>query len=109
MPSQFFRNWRGEQALKSAECQLLVAVIADAVDCFQKHWGSEHTAGQRLFREAEHWIMEPAQRGFDDSSTGFSFEYACEMLGIDPDRVRAALRGWANARGKATRPAARAS
>lgn len=108
LPSQFFRNWRGERALKSAECQLLVAVLFDAVDCFQKYLQSRDPAGQRLFRDAERWIMEQTPTRRDDPATGFSFDYICDVLSIDADRVRGKLRRWADERLN-TSPAAAAS
>jgi hypothetical protein len=98
LPSQFFRNWRGERALKSAECQLLVAVLFDAVECFQKHLVARDPAGQRLFRDAVRWIMEQQPVRRDEPSTGFSFDYICDVLGIDADRVRNRLRNWADSR-----------
>jgi hypothetical protein len=99
LPSQFFRNARGDRALKSGECQLLVAILSDAIDCFQKHWGARDPAGQRLFREAAHWIMDAAPgRGREASETGFSFEYVCDVLDINAGHVRSELRRWVEKR-----------
>lgn len=99
LPSQFFRNARSNGVHKSGECQLLVAILSDAIDCFQKHWGARDPAAQRLFREAAHWIMDPsplAARGA--SETGFSFDYVCEVLDINAGHVRSELRRWAELR-----------
>ena len=96
LPTQFFRNLRADRNLRTGECQLLVAVMADAIECFQKYRGAHDSHGQRLFREAEEWIMsteQPARHSADEQLT-FSFEYCCDVLGIDASSVRSVVRRW---------------
>lgn len=85
-PSQFFEI-SGRQALtKKGEIQLLIAVLQDAVECFQKN----ALSGDRHFEEAEHWIM--GRSGKSDAL--LSFEYVCSVLDLDPESVRQGLHRW---------------
>ncbi len=95
LPTQFFRNLHADRALRSGECQLLVAVMADAIECYQKYHSAADSSGQRLFREAEEWLMTAAgSQKTEANQPSFSFEYCCEILGIDADSVRTVLRRW---------------
>lgn len=87
VPSQFFDRFRGQSVLE-AERRLMVAVLEDAVSCFQKYAGSTRPRGKRLFKEAEDWLLE------EDGSWLFSFESICTVLGINPQYFREKLRRW---------------
>ncbi|MFN8627592.1 MAG: hypothetical protein U0587_16645 [Candidatus Binatia bacterium] len=80
-----------------AEYQLVVAVLEDAVQCFQKYVRPKSRRQRRLFREAEAWIMcaqrRPNRRTMDDLQ-GFSFEFICDTLGLDANDIRMRLRRW---------------
>jgi len=94
---QFFATLRRQAPSKKGEWQLLIAVLEDAVFCFQKYLFAKDSHGKRLFREASDWMMNPSlsQRfGRDNESPSFSFEYICEVLGLDPDYLRRGLRSW---------------
>ncbi|HLK12175.1 MAG TPA: hypothetical protein VKW76_12425 [Candidatus Binatia bacterium] len=84
-PVQFFgaRRARGE-----GERRLMVALLEDAVGCYQRYCGARSRHGRRLFREAEHWIMDEHARG------PLSFRVVCELLGLPPDHLRRGLRRW---------------
>jgi hypothetical protein len=88
----------GGQARRTmAEYQLLVAVLDDAVRCFQKYLGAKNRRQRRLFNDAEVWIMrahEVSGRNAEDAAPSFSFEYVCDTLGIDANDVRELLRRW---------------
>jgi hypothetical protein len=68
---------------------LLLAVLRDALETFQRLFGAKTTAGRRLFRESEEWIWN------DESDRVFSFVHICETLGLDPRYIRQGLRKWA--------------
>jgi hypothetical protein len=87
LPSQFFDRFRGHSILE-AERRLMVAVLEDAVSCFQKYAGATRPRGRRLFQEAEDWLLE------EDSSWPFSFESICSVLGISPEYFRQQLKRW---------------
>ncbi|MFI5396546.1 MAG: hypothetical protein ACHQ9S_13515 [Candidatus Binatia bacterium] len=93
---QFFATLRRQAPSKKGEWQLVVAVLEDAVYCFQKYFLARDNYGQRLFREAREWMMSPQPRGApgDEDAPGFSFEYICEVIGLDPDYLRRGLERW---------------
>ena len=74
----------GSRMQASPEQRLLIAILEDAVYCFQKYYHARNTAGRRLFRDAERWLMT-------ESGHPFSFEYICFVLGLDPSAVRHGL------------------
>jgi hypothetical protein len=67
---------------------LMLAVLQDAVVCFQEHVATKCKRKQSLHREAEEWIMNT------DRSYLFSFENVCETLGFDPNYMREGLQRW---------------
>lgn len=77
-----------ESAAVEGERRLLMAVLDDALRCFQKYAFASDLRGQELFREAEEWLMEPR------TGAAFTFEYICEARGLDPDFLRSSLRRW---------------
>jgi hypothetical protein len=81
----FRRNAR--RAL-TPECRLLIAILADAIDCYQKNLVARSARGRRLCREAEKWMLS------DDQAWVFSFRNICDALGVDAEAVRARTRVW---------------
>ena len=67
---------------------LMLAVLQDAVVCFQDHVSARCKRKQSLHREAEEWITHT------DRSYLFSFENVCEALGFDPNYMREGLQRW---------------
>lgn len=67
---------------------LMLAVLQDAVDCYQKFVTARSRKGQRLFSEAEEWILD------DGTDWPFSFVTICEVLGLDPQYLREGLARW---------------
>jgi hypothetical protein len=67
---------------------LMLALLQDAVVCFQEHALTKCKRKQTLHREAEEWITS------DDRSYLFSFENVCETLGFDPNYMREGLLRW---------------
>lgn len=86
LPEQFF-TLLGRKPIQG-EKRLLLAMLEDAVHCFQTYVLAKKPHERRLFQEAEEWI---------DSTDGhwyFSFENICDILGIHPGRMRTALKDW---------------
>jgi hypothetical protein len=70
------------------ERSLMLALLEDAVVCFQKRLFSRDKYGKELFREAEEWLLE------EQSGRIFSFASTCEFLELDPDWMRRELTRW---------------
>jgi hypothetical protein len=96
---QFFATLRRQAPRKRGEWLLIIAVLEDAIFCYQKYLFARDPYGQRLFREAWDWIMIPQPRPIprQEDASGFSFEYICDVLGLDPDYLRRGLRDWGDA------------
>ena len=76
-------EWGGEP-----EHLLVLAVLEEAIHCYQKYLLATKRRPRRLFREAEEWIMS------SDSNLPFSFENICMVVGLDPSYVRRVLHTW---------------
>ncbi len=70
------------------ERRLLIAILTDAVECYQKNLGARTARRRRLCREAEHWILS------DDQTWVFSFRNICDALGVDAEAMRERARAW---------------
>jgi hypothetical protein len=90
LPAQYFETFRRRVPIEP-EKQLMLAVLADALTCFQKHLAARKRKGKNLFREADEWIFG------DDDDHLFSFENVCEVIGLDPPYVRQLLAQWKQA------------
>jgi hypothetical protein len=87
LPEQFLDTFRRKLHLEP-EKKLMLAVLEDAIACFQKYTFARDSKGKLLFQEAEEWLQE---RGGDWL---FSFANVCETLGFNPDYVRQGLIQW---------------
>jgi hypothetical protein len=87
MPDQYLETFRRKLHLEP-EKKLLLAVLEDAIACFQKYVFAHDGKGRVLFQEAEEWIME------EDTDWLFSFPNVCEMLGFEPSYLRDGLMRW---------------
>ena len=76
---------------REGEEGLMLAVLGDAIEYFQKYLLAKDEKGKKLFREAEEWILEKNSDWF------FSFENICEVLRLHPDYVRQGLLCWKEA------------
>jgi hypothetical protein len=72
-----------------AEQELMLAVLKDAVTCFQGYFAARDKTETRLFREAEDWILQQ-----EKSDWLFSFDNVCETLGLNPGYIREGLLRW---------------
>jgi hypothetical protein len=91
LPSQYFEALRRRRDM-SGERRLMVAVLEDALHCFQKYVDAEDAKHRQMFLDAESWIMA------DNPTWFFSFESVCDTLDLDPDYVREGLMRWRDAR-----------
>ncbi len=82
----FLQQRDGDCGDVEGEKRLMLAVLEDAVTCFQKHLKSEGRA-RELFNEAEKWL-------FTDSDGILSFNNICDILELDTDFIRSGLEKW---------------
>lgn len=90
MPSQLFTSGIG--ASLQPEKRLMLAVLEDAVAIYQRYVLSTRPLERQEFEETTAWIWS------EDRRWPFSFLNVCDHLGLEPDRVRAGLTGWAERR-----------
>lgn len=81
-----------KKQIREGEEGLMLAVLDNAIECFQKYVLAQREREKRLFREAEEWIVEK------DSDWFFSFENICETLQLYPDYIRQGLLCWKEAK-----------
>jgi hypothetical protein len=70
------------------ERRLMLAILEDAVWCFQRYYAATTSQGRRIRREAERWLFAR------DWEWTFSFERVCEALDFNPAYLRNGLRRW---------------
>ena len=87
LPGQFFASMR-KRVPQEPEYRLIVAVLEDAIECYQKHLLARDAKARQLFEETEEWIES------DDRRWPYSFVSICDILNINPDYVRQGLRSW---------------
>lgn len=68
--------------------RLMWAMLKDTLSCYHAHADATTVHGQRMFREAERWLLS------SDLSWMFSFENVCTVLEIDCESLRNELRRW---------------
>jgi hypothetical protein len=71
------------------EIRLILAVLENAVNCFQDNIFAVNKKRIQLFKEAEVWFKS------DDASWIFSFVSICSLLQLDPGYFRQGLNRWA--------------
>jgi len=72
-----------DQALRA----LMLALLEDAIACFQGRFFKPSRTNDKLFQEAEEWINS------EDEGV-FSFNNVCETLGLHPENLRKGLEQW---------------
>jgi hypothetical protein len=85
VPSQFFdgADWR---RVARGEVALRLAILEDAICCFEREGDVAGAGARRLARDAERWLFR------DESCGPFSFLEVCDALGIEPGPLRRWLR-----------------
>ena len=87
MPSQYLATTKS-QTYREPEMKLMLAVLEDAVWCFQNGLLSKNNRKRDRSGEAEEWIME------ESGDWLFSFNEICELLGLNPKYIRKHLQRW---------------
>jgi len=103
-PEQYYDSRRDDSTIAPVK-RLMMAVLEDALRCFQNNADAKSGPRRRLFTEAEQWLCGESGDG------PFSFETVCETLGIEPGFLRSGLREWRSQQlaGVSTRRLARRS
>jgi hypothetical protein len=86
LPTQLGAGARG--ALHEPERRLRLAVLEDAVHCFQRYAAATDRRERALHEAERAWFAST------DRSEPFAFESVCDALHLDPDFVRGGLRRW---------------
>ena len=86
-PEQFYDSRRDDSTIRPVK-KLMMAILEDALRCFQNNADAKVGARKRLFQEAETWLCGEGGEG------PFSFETVCETLGIEPQFLRRGLKEW---------------
>ncbi|MBV8774570.1 MAG: hypothetical protein JO166_19875 [Deltaproteobacteria bacterium] len=73
----------------SGEQRLMLALLADALNVYQKGALSKLSRPRRLYVDAERWML--ADRA---DTNAFSFVTVCDALGINPDLLRRRVIDW---------------
>jgi hypothetical protein len=73
----------------SGEQRLMLALLTDALNVYQKGALSRLTRLRRLYVDAEHWIL-----GDRNESNALSFTTVCDALGINPALLRRRIIDW---------------
>jgi hypothetical protein len=82
--AQYFESLR-RKTLLEPEKMLMLAVLGDAINCFQDNVLARSGKRKKLFEESKAWILAGDRDWF------FSFENICEVLGINPAYLRQGL------------------
>jgi hypothetical protein len=98
LPSQFFEGRNNNEVLEPVK-RLMLAVLTDAVRCYQLGSAAQKISCRRAFREAEEWLFRTKADG------PFSFERVCCALDIAPDYLRHMLHRWQAQRARGARVA----
>src|SRR5512143_3051056 len=79
--AQYLATYRRRFHL-NPEQLLMLAVLEDAIICFQTHVLASCKRKRLLHLEAEQWVLD------EDKSYLFSFENICDALGLEPAYLR---------------------
>jgi hypothetical protein len=73
----------------TGEQRLMLALLADAINVYQKGALARSLRARRLYADAERWIMTD-----HPTSRWLAFSTVCEALGINSTRLRRRLLDW---------------
>jgi hypothetical protein len=100
LPAQYFAAFAREGGLVR-ERRLMLAVLEDAVECYQKYALARDPRGRLLFEDACEWIQS------GEREWPFSYENICEVLSLHPEYIRRGLSKWRQQKSPVKRTAAR--
>src|SRR5438094_9206707 len=87
LSAHYFGTLR-RKTLLEPEKLLMLAILEDAIHCFQDNLLSPSVKGKKFFEEAEEWILDKVGDWI------FSFDNICQVLGFNPEYVRHGLLRW---------------
>lgn len=79
---------RRRRAALSGEKRLMLAIVENALDCYQKYLVATDRIGRTLFTEAAAWIASTSNEDV------YSFENISETLDINPAYFRRGVAAW---------------
>jgi len=82
---QYFATHRSQNRLEP-EKRLMLAVLQDALFCFQRYFPARGGRRRKLFWESWQWFT------VEGSDSVFAFENICEVLGLDASYIRRGLK-----------------
>jgi hypothetical protein len=82
---QYFDIHRSRNRLP--EKRLMLAVLQDALFCFQRYFRARSSRRRKLFFESWQWFNNE-----EGSESVFAFENICEVLGLDASYIRRGLK-----------------
>jgi len=77
-----------KEIIRDGEKRLMLAVLENATEDFQKYVLATDARGKQLFQAAEEWIMDK------DDPSFFSFQSICDHLHLDPTYMRHGFVRW---------------
>jgi hypothetical protein len=80
-PEQFLEIFSRGRALEP-EKELMLAILADAIECILKYCEQPIPMRIKLFQEAREWLFDHEEK------EPFSFLNVCETLDLDPSYLR---------------------
>jgi hypothetical protein len=80
-PEQYLENFTRTNNLEP-EQELMLAILADAIECILKYCDEPIPMRAKLFNEAQEWLFA------QDERDPFSFLNVCEILNFDPNYLR---------------------
>ena len=90
LPDQYLDTFRRKLQLEP-EKKLMLAILEDAIACYQKYLFARDSKGKALFVDAAEWVEETG------TGSVFAFDSVCETLGLNPDYLRRGLVAWKEA------------
>jgi hypothetical protein len=87
LPDQYLDTFRRKLHLEP-EKKLMLAILEDAVACYQKYLFASDGKGKAQFRDTEDWFFQGTDLGI------FSFDIVCETVGLEPNYLRRGLAHW---------------
>ncbi|HTN70454.1 MAG TPA: hypothetical protein VMO00_05130 [Methylomirabilota bacterium] len=87
IPTQYLATFQRRFHL-DPERVLMLAVLQDAIFCFQEHLTATCKRKRSLYLDAEEWLFA------GDPSYLFSFENICDALGFEATYLRQGLMRW---------------
>ena len=79
---------RRRRAALSGEKRLMLAVMENALDCYQKYIVATDRIGRALFKDAAEWMASTSNEDV------YSFENISETLDINPSYFRQGVAAW---------------